>query len=110
MTRVRTVLGSFRFRIIFAFGAVVIIALALVLASLPRLLDAYFASQDQSDLDDRAALMAKLVVEQLDRCVLHPIRLDGGGLEFGRTGIGAHREADGLGFFRRELLTGREPS
>ncbi len=65
MGRVRLVLGSFRFRIVLAIGAVVLIALALVLATLPRLLDGYFAAQDQSDLNDRASLMATLVKEQL---------------------------------------------
>ncbi|MEO7118892.1 MAG: HAMP domain-containing sensor histidine kinase [Candidatus Limnocylindrales bacterium] len=65
MTAIRTLLESFRFRLVVAFAAVVIIALALVLTSLPRLLDGYFATQDQGDLDDRSGLMATLLEEQL---------------------------------------------
>jgi signal transduction histidine kinase len=49
---------TFRARLALAFFAVVAIALALVLATLPRLLDGYFAQQERSNLQTRALIMA----------------------------------------------------
>jgi signal transduction histidine kinase len=65
MAPVRRLLGSFGARLVLAFGAVVAIALALVLASLPRLLDGYFAEQERDNLEDRTRVVASLVAEQL---------------------------------------------
>ena len=41
---VRTLLGSFRVRLVLAFSLVVMVALLIVLAALPRLLDGYFCA------------------------------------------------------------------
>ncbi|MDQ3937417.1 MAG: HAMP domain-containing protein, partial [Chloroflexota bacterium] len=56
---------SLRARLVVAFAAVVAIALLLVLASLPRLLDGYFAQQAQEDLRTRAGVMGLFVVNRL---------------------------------------------
>ncbi|MDQ3871543.1 MAG: HAMP domain-containing histidine kinase [Chloroflexota bacterium] len=50
--------GTFRARLAIAFCSVVAIALALVLATLPRLLDGYFAQQERSNLQTRTVIMA----------------------------------------------------
>jgi signal transduction histidine kinase len=57
--------GTFRVRLVIAFAAVVGIALALVLAALPRLLDGYFLDQERTDLETRSDIMAFLVDLQL---------------------------------------------
>ena len=65
MLTVRALRDSYRLRLVLAFALMVAIALALVLATLPRLLDGYFLRQEREALDDRAALLAALVLEQL---------------------------------------------
>ena len=61
--------GTFRVRLVLAFSAVVAIALALVLAALPRLLDGYFLQQAQTDLDTRTDIMAFLIELQLTQAL-----------------------------------------
>ncbi len=56
---------SFRARLVLAFAGIVAIALALVLAALPRLLDAYFLEQETASLDRRTEVMASLVAQQI---------------------------------------------
>ena len=46
MRFVRAFLGSFRVRLVLAIGAVVAMALSIVLVALPRQLDSYFQQQD----------------------------------------------------------------
>src|SRR5688500_4238525 len=58
-------LTSLRARMVIAFAAIVAIALALVLASLPRLLDGYFQQQAQEDLRTRTGVMRLFVVNRL---------------------------------------------
>jgi signal transduction histidine kinase len=60
-------LSSLRARLVIAFATVVAIALILVLASLPRLLDGYFAEQALEDLRTRTNVMRILVAERLSR-------------------------------------------
>ncbi len=60
-------LNSLRARLVIAFAAVVAIALILVLASLPRLLDGYFAEQAREDLSGRARVMLILISDRLLR-------------------------------------------
>ena len=62
---VPTFLTSLRARMVIAFAAIVAIALALVLASLPRLLDGYFQQQAQEDLRTRTGVMRLFVVNRL---------------------------------------------
>jgi two-component system, OmpR family, sensor histidine kinase BaeS len=57
--------SSLRARLVIAFAAVVAIALVLVLASLPRLLDGYFAQQAREDLRTRTGVMRNLVSRAL---------------------------------------------
>jgi signal transduction histidine kinase len=57
--------GAFRVRLVLAFSAVVAIALLLVLAALPRLLDGYFLEQEKRSLETRTDIMAFLVQLQL---------------------------------------------
>jgi len=72
---------TFRARLTLAFAAVVAIALALVLAALPRLLDDYFQQQEQKSLASRASIMAPLIQLQLRNALAlgsadpHPIVL-----------------------------------
>jgi signal transduction histidine kinase len=56
---------TFQARLFLAFFGVVAIALALVLAALPRLLENYFAQQEEANLRSRAAAMAPLLAAQL---------------------------------------------
>ncbi|HEY8168973.1 MAG TPA: HAMP domain-containing sensor histidine kinase [Candidatus Limnocylindrales bacterium] len=56
---------TLRARLTLAFAAVVIIALALVLISLPRLLDEYFVQQEEKNLAARAQTMSVLIQVQL---------------------------------------------
>jgi hypothetical protein len=56
---------TLRARLTLAFAAVVAIALALVLISLPRLLDDYFVQQEQKNLTSRAQTMSVLIQLQL---------------------------------------------
>jgi two-component system sensor histidine kinase BaeS len=65
MRFLRALLGSFRVRLVLAIGAVVAMALAIVLVALPRQLDSYFEQQDQTTLDARARAMATLVGNQI---------------------------------------------
>jgi signal transduction histidine kinase len=58
-------LTSLRVRLVIAFAVVVSIALMLVLASLPRLLDGYFVQQAQEDLRLRSGVMIALVASRL---------------------------------------------
>jgi signal transduction histidine kinase len=53
--------GTLRARLTLAFAAVVAIALALVLVSLPRLLDDYFVQQEEKNLASRAQTMQVLI-------------------------------------------------
>lgn len=65
MDRAQAFLQGYRFRLVVAFGLVVAVALALVLTSLPRLLDGYFAQQEREALEDRTQLVTSLIVQQL---------------------------------------------
>jgi len=65
MNRARAFFQGYRFRLVVAFSLVVATALALVLTSLPRLLDGYFAQQEQEALEDRTQLVTSLIVQQL---------------------------------------------
>ncbi len=58
-------LGSLRVRLVLAFAAVVAIALLLVLATLPRLLDGYFVEQAQDDLRTRTGVVRSFVANAL---------------------------------------------
>lgn len=60
-------LTSLRARLVIAFAAIVAIALVLVLASLPRLLDGYFAQQAAEDLRTRTGVMRQFVINNLLR-------------------------------------------
>lgn len=57
--------GSYRVRLVVAFSGVVAVALALVLATLPRLLDGYFADQEREDLQTRARVVGVFVLDRL---------------------------------------------
>jgi signal transduction histidine kinase len=60
-----TFMTSLRARLVVAFAAIVVLALLLVLASLPRLLDGYFAQQVQEDLRTRTSVMSVLIAREL---------------------------------------------
>ncbi|CAN5540197.1 hypothetical protein BH23CHL6_BH23CHL6_06000 [soil metagenome] len=60
-----TVLTSLRARLVIAFAAIVALALLLVLASIPRLLDGYFAQQATEDLRTRTGVMIVFVGQEL---------------------------------------------
>ena len=62
---VRLLPETFRARLVLAFAAVVAIALALVLATLPRLLDGYFAQQEQKNLETRGRIVESFLRGQL---------------------------------------------
>ena len=47
-------LGGYRLRLGFAFATVVLLALGIVLATLPRLLDDYLRTQELANLEARA--------------------------------------------------------
>jgi len=57
--------NSYRVRLVLAFCIVVAVALGMVLAVLPRLLDGYFAQQEQQGLQSRADSVALLTKAQL---------------------------------------------
>lgn len=66
MTRsLRTFLSAYRVRLVLAFALVVAVALGLVLATLPRLMDSYLLEQESDNLEARANSVAELVQEQL---------------------------------------------
>ncbi len=65
MRFIRAFLGSFRVRLVLAIGAVVAMALSIVLIALPRQLDSYFEQQDQANLKARTEAMATLVGNQI---------------------------------------------
>lgn len=58
---------TLRARLVVAFCLVVAMALGLVLAALPRLLDGYFARQEQQNLQTRADVVSALVAQRLVR-------------------------------------------
>ncbi|MDP8904682.1 MAG: HAMP domain-containing histidine kinase [Chloroflexota bacterium] len=58
-------LTGLRARLVLAFVAIVVLALALVLASLPRLLDGYFVQQAVDDLRTRTSVMETLIYNRL---------------------------------------------
>src|SRR6476469_3382109 len=65
MRFIRAFVGSFRVRLVLAIGAVVAMALSIVLIALPRQLDSYFEQQDHANLDARTEAMATLVGNQI---------------------------------------------
>jgi signal transduction histidine kinase len=65
MTTIHHLLGSYRLRLVLAFGLAVLLALGIVLAALPRLLDDYLRQQDQASLETRADAMAALIRDQI---------------------------------------------
>ncbi len=65
MRFLRALFGSFRVRLVLAIGAVVAMALTIVLVALPRQLDSYFEQQDRANLDARTQAMATLVGNQI---------------------------------------------
>ncbi len=65
MHLIRLLANSFRVRLVVAIGVVVAMALAIVLVSLPRQLDGYFAQQDRENLKARTDAMATLVGNQI---------------------------------------------
>ena len=58
-------LASLRARLVIAFAAIVAVALLLVLATLPTLLDGYFAQQAAVDLERRTGIMQIFVGQRL---------------------------------------------
>ncbi len=60
-------LTGLRARLVIGFLAVVAIALALMFASLPRLLDGYFEQQGKEDLGRRTGVIRLFVVRELLR-------------------------------------------
>lgn len=67
MQRVREALTSLRVRLILSFTVVVVVALAIVMASLPRLLDGYFARQEDEALGTRTEVLTGLLEERLSQ-------------------------------------------
>jgi signal transduction histidine kinase len=67
-------MNSLRARLVLAFAAIVAVALLLVLATLPTLLDGYFAQQAARDLDRRARIMRSFLASEL-------LQIQTGGLE-----------------------------
>ena len=67
MTRDWRHVGGYRLRLGFAFATVVLLALGIVLATLPRLLEDYLRSQELSSLDARTAAVARLVSDEITR-------------------------------------------
>ena len=65
MTAERRHLGGYRLRLGLAFATVVLLALGIVLATLPRLLDDYLRRQEETSLGARAASVARLVADQI---------------------------------------------
>src|SRR5450432_2923856 len=63
--RLRTFLGTYRVRMVLAFALVVAVALGLVLATLPRLLDSYLLDQEKQSLRARTSSVAELVQDRL---------------------------------------------
>jgi signal transduction histidine kinase len=57
--------GTLRVRLALAFALVVAIALGLVLAALPRLLDGYFAQQERNNLETRTDILVTFLRVQL---------------------------------------------
>jgi signal transduction histidine kinase len=53
-------------RLVFSFVAVVILAILIVLVTLPNLLDGYFAQQEQKNLDARAEVVANDLLLHID--------------------------------------------
>ena len=63
--RLRALLGTDRVRMVLAFALVVAVALGLVLATLPRLLDGYLLDQEKQNLRARTDSVVALVQDQL---------------------------------------------
>jgi signal transduction histidine kinase len=63
--RLRPFFGAYRVRLVLAFALVVAVALGLVLATLPRLMDSYLLDQENDNLEASANSVAALVQEQL---------------------------------------------
>jgi signal transduction histidine kinase len=57
--------GTFRVRLALAFALVVAIALGLVLAAVPRLVDGYFAQQEKNNLETRTDILVTFLRVQL---------------------------------------------
>jgi signal transduction histidine kinase len=57
--------GGYRLRLALAFAVVVLLALGIVIATLPRLLDDYLRQQEQASLDSRADAVAALIESQI---------------------------------------------
>ena len=57
--------GGYRLRLGFAFATVVLLALGIVLATLPRLLDDYLRTQEQTNLRSRTDAVAALIAGQI---------------------------------------------
>jgi signal transduction histidine kinase len=64
-TGYRALASSYRTRLLVAIMVVVVFALGLVLISLPRLLEGFFAEQEQSILDARADSVARILAGEL---------------------------------------------
>ncbi|MFO7533744.1 MAG: HAMP domain-containing sensor histidine kinase [Candidatus Limnocylindrales bacterium] len=64
-TGVRALASSYRTRLFVATILVVAVALGLVLASLPRLLEGFFLDQEQANLQTRAESVATLIADEL---------------------------------------------
>ena len=94
---------NYRTRLFLAILLVVAVALALVLVSLPRLLDPYFGDQERLDLQARADIMAKLIKFELDEAAqagpTHPLLQPDGAATFTTTG----RLGDAESGFVRDL-------
>ncbi len=59
--------GGYRLRLGIAFATVVLLALGIVLATLPRLLDDYLRNQELANLEARTAAVARLVSDEIVR-------------------------------------------
>ena len=58
-------LGGYRLRLGLAFGVVVLLAMGVVVATLPRLLDDYLRQQELSNLQSRTSAVARLIAERI---------------------------------------------
>ena len=63
--RLRALFSTYRVRMVLAFALVVAVALGLVLATLPRLLDGYLLDQEKQNLRARTDSVVELVLDQL---------------------------------------------
>ena len=71
--------GTLRARLIVNFALVIGLALIIVLAALPRLLDGYFINQSEDELRTRTSVVEQLVLTKLEQAqsaggdTYHPI-------------------------------------